>query len=356
LATLRLDRLTKTYPGGPLAVDGVTLGVADDEMLVLVGPSGCGKTTLLRLVAGLEAVTSGRVLFGERDLTHAAPHARNVALVFQQHTLHPAHTVRDNLAFPLRVAGSARADIDREVRAIAERVGLGDALEARPGQLSGGQQQRAALARALVRRPAAFLFDEPLSNLDAGLRRDLRQLMRQLVRERGAPAVYVTHDQEEALALADRLAVMYDGRVLQVGPPREVYRRPASLRVAAMAGSPAMNFLEGRVEGGAFVGPTDEPVPVAGLAEGRVVLGVRPAALGTGGEVRLTGRVEAVELAGEQVDVTVRLASGQGVTARLPDDAAPREGEAITLVAALSACHWFAAGEEGERLAQSGST
>jgi multiple sugar transport system ATP-binding protein len=169
--------------------------------------------------------------------------------------------------------------------------------------------------------------------------------------------VYVTHDQEEALALADRLAVMHAGRVLQVGPPREVYRQPASRRVAAMVGSPAMNFLEGRVEGGAFVGPADAPVPVAGLAEGKVVLGVRPAALGTGGgEVRLTGRVEAVELAGEQVDVTVRLTGGQRVTARLPDAAAPCEGEAITVTAALSACHWFAAGEDGERLAQCGPT
>ena len=243
MASILLDKVWKTYPNGHVAARGVELSMADGEFMVLVGPSGCGKSTALRMIAGLETPTEGRVMIGDRDVTEVPPQERDVAMVFQSYALYPHMTVRDNLAFGLRMRGVAPPMIVQRVDAAAKALGLGQVLERKPGQLSGGQRQRVALGRAIVREPQVFLFDEPLSNLDAKLRLETRAELARLHRRLKATMVYVTHDQEEALTLGSRVAVMSEGRVEQVGPPLEVYRRPASVFVATFVGSPAMNLL-----------------------------------------------------------------------------------------------------------------
>jgi ABC-type sugar transport system ATPase subunit len=332
---LVFDRVRKTYPGGPRAVDDVSLAVEDGELLVLVGPSGCGKTTLLRLAAGLERPDAGRILLAGRDLAGVAPAGRRVALVFQSHALHPARSVYDNLAFALRLARTPAAETDDRVRRMAGRLGLEPVLHARPGQLSGGQQQRVALGKALVRRPEVFLLDEPLSNLDAALRRDLRQLIRELQSELRVPTVLVTHDQEEALSLADRLVVLDAGRVLQAGPPADVYRRPACRFVAGFLGSPPMNFLDGGL-----------------VRRPGVVLGVRPEALALAqagpDAFAFTGRVLLAEQLGDRVDVVLELAGAARLTVRLPAGQPPAEGGALTVFARPDDCRWFAPGPDGK--------
>jgi ABC-type sugar transport system ATPase subunit len=348
---LHLERLTKTFPGGVRAVDDFSLVVPEGALVVLVGPSGCGKTTLLRLVAGLETPSGGRISLSGRDLTTLAPADREVAMVFQDHALYPSRTVHDNLAFPLRVRRLPGAEIAQRVREAAVRLGLEDVLTARPGALSGGQRQRVALGRALVRRPALFLFDEPLSNIDAGLRRQLRQLIKQLQRDSGVSALYVTHDQEEALALADLLVVMDAGRIQQAGPPAEVYQCPANRFVAGFVG-PAMNFVEGRLaarDGAIVFEGTFGAVEVGQELGSRVgqmaCLGFRPEAgrLGnvvTPGELVLHGRVHLMEYLGGHVDVilqgsqttwTVRLNAGQGL----------QLGQEVILSVPLDRCRWF---------------
>ncbi len=361
---LVLAGIGKTYPGGVQAVADVSLELGPRELLVLVGPSGCGKTTLLRLAAGLEEPDTGRITLAGRDLTGVPPAQRDVALVFQSHALYPAKTVFENLAFSLRLRRTPRAEIDQRVRAIAGRLGLEAVLNIRPGQLSGGQQQRVALGRALVRRPALFLLDEPLSDLDAGLRRDLRRLIKQVQRELAVPTIHVTHDQEEAMALADRLVVMNAGRVLQSGAPRELYQRPVCRFVAGFIGSPPMNFLEGQLvsrEGRLRFSwaneeqslPTGWLQPYSGEP---IVLGVRPEALSVAPScsesLMFTGSVELVEFVGERMDVTMQLGQTR-MTARLDVRQAPGEGDRLTLFASPSACQWFRPGPEGERLARS---
>jgi ABC-type sugar transport system ATPase subunit len=247
VATIRLEELCKTYPNGVEAVRGVDLEIADGELLVLVGPSGCGKSTVLRLVAGLESPTRGRVGIDGRDVTNCTPAERDVAMVFQSYALYPHKSVRDNLAFGLRMRRLERAEVERRVARVARRLDLEAVLERRPGQLSGGQRQRVALGRALVREPLAFLLDEPLSNLDARLRVETRTELARLHRELGATMIHVTHDQEEAMTLGDRVAVLREGRLEQVGAPLEVYGRPATTFVADFIGSPSMNWLDGRL-------------------------------------------------------------------------------------------------------------
>jgi multiple sugar transport system ATP-binding protein len=360
-AQLCLDGVSKTFAGGVQAVAGVSLSVGPRELLVLVGPSGCGKSTLLRLVAGLEEPDAGRITLAGRDLAGVSPAQRDVALVFQSHALYPAKTVYENLAFALRLRRTPRAEIDQRVRAIAGRLGLEAVLDVRPGQLSGGQQQRVALGRALVRRPALFLLDEPLSDLDAGLRRDLRRLIKQVQRELARPTIYVTHDQEEATALADCLVVMNAGRILQAGTPQEVYNRPACRFVAGFLGSPPMNFLKGRLVPGEgqllFTWANEERSLTAGWLQCHVgqpvVLGVRPEALSvapTGPEsLQFSGPVLLAEPAGDRVDVTLRVGE-TGLTARLEARQAPAEGDQLTLFCLPGACHWFRPGAEGKSL------
>jgi multiple sugar transport system ATP-binding protein len=264
------------------AVDDVSLTIADGEFMVLVGPSGCGKSTLLRSIAGLEDVTSGRILIGGDDVTDAAPRDRDIAMVFQSYALYPHMTVRQNLGYGLKVRKTAKPEIARRVDDVAAMLGLEELLERRPAALSGGQRQRVAMGRAIVREPKAFLMDEPLSNLDAKLRVGMRAQLAALHARLGTTTIYVTHDQVEAMTLGQRVAVMRDGRVQQVDPPTVLYRRPRNLFVAAFIGSPAMNLVEARLDGDAleFAGHV---VPLAPAnrpprTNTRVVLGIRPEA------------------------------------------------------------------------------
>ncbi|WP_219414272.1 ABC transporter ATP-binding protein [Pseudonocardia nigra] len=248
MADIVLNQLVKEYPGGVRAVDSLDLTIADGEFFALLGPSGCGKTTLLRSIAGLETVTGGSITIGGRDVTRLAPGDRDVAMVFQDYALFPHMTVRDNIAYPLRIKKVAKAERHAKADETAEGLSLGGLLERRPGQLSGGQQQRAALARAVACHPQVFLFDEPLSNLDARLRLEARTFLKRLQRDLGVTTVFVTHDQAEALAMSDRMAVMQAGRIRQIGTPKEVFQRPTSTFVAGFIGSTPMNLLDAAVD------------------------------------------------------------------------------------------------------------
>ena len=280
MATVTLEGVRKVFRGKPpvVALEGLDLEIGDGEMLILVGPSGCGKTTALRCVAGLESPTSGRILIGEHEVQELPPRKRDVAMVFQNYALYPYLTVYRNLAFGLREHGVSRAETDRRVRAMSAVLGLDALLERRPAELSGGQSQRVAMGRALVREPRVFLLDEPPSNLDAKLRGQMRSEILQLQRRVGVTSLYVTHDQAEAMTLGDRIAVLNGGRLLQLGTPREVFRRPRDLFVAAFMGTPSMNLLRGALAGGVLRAGVLE-LRVSTRVEGPVVLGFRPEAL-----------------------------------------------------------------------------
>src|ERR1051325_11228409 len=239
-----IDRVEKEFPGGVRAVDDGDMTIGEGEFMVLVGPSGCGKTTLLRSIGGLEKVTAGRILIGERDVTRLQPAQRDLAMVFQNYALYPHMTVRRNLGYGLRVRKTPRKERERRVEEVAKMLGLEELLDRRPGQLSGGQQQRVAMGRAIIREPEAFLRDEPLSNLDAKLRVSMRTSLQQLHSRLGTTTIYVTHDQVEAMTLGQRVAVMRDGRVQQVDQPQHLYDEPANTFVAAFIGSPGMNLAE----------------------------------------------------------------------------------------------------------------
>jgi multiple sugar transport system ATP-binding protein len=262
MADIVLDELAKEYPGGVRAVDGLDLTIHDGEFFALLGPSGCGKTTLLRTIAGLETATGGTIHIGGRDVTGLAPGARDIAMVFQDYALFPHMSVQDNIAYPLRIKKVGKGERQDRAAQTAEGLSLGHLLERRPGQLSGGQQQRAALARAVVAHPQVFLFDEPLSNLDARLRLEARTFLKRLQRELGVTTVFVTHDQAEALAMSDRMAVMDAGRIRQIGTPKEVFQRPTSTFVAGFIGSTPMNLIPATVERDTLrVAATLVPIP-----------------------------------------------------------------------------------------------
>src|SRR5262245_23850560 len=276
---IRLERVTKVYADGTTAVDEVDFEIRDGEFMVLVGPSGCGKTTLLRMIAGLEEVTSGTIVIGDRDVTHLQPRERDIAMVFQNYALYPHMTAGDNLAFGLKLRHVSKPERERRVGEAARTLGLAELLERRPAALSGGQRQRVAMGRAIVREPAAFLMDEPLSNLDAKLRVSMRAELSRLHKRLGVTTVYVTHDQVEAMTLGQRVAVMRDGRIQQVDIPQNLYSEPANLFVAAFIGSPSMNLAEADVANGSaeFAGFR---IPLAAdrrpARDGRVILGIRP--------------------------------------------------------------------------------
>jgi len=294
MAPVTFDHVTKRFDG-TVAVDGLDISVEDGEFLVLVGPSGCGKSTALRMLAGLEEITDGRILIGDRVVNNLAPGARDVAMVFQSYALYPHMTVYDNLAFGLRNKGFERKDIDERVRRAARILDLDQLLKRKPKQLSGGQRQRVALGRAIVREPAAFLMDEPLSNLDAQLRVATRAEILKLQENLGTTTIYVTHDQVEAMTMGDRIAVMSAGVLQQIGSPEELYMRPRNLFVAGFIGSPAMNLV---------------PASLLGGENGRVV-GFRPehVDLGNGGGDRVTFKapVEVIEYLGDEQLAHVRL-------------------------------------------------
>jgi multiple sugar transport system ATP-binding protein len=304
MAEIELENLTKVFSGGVVAVEDVNLRIDDGEFMVLVGPSGCGKSTLLRMIAGLEEVTEGRISVGGREVTELAPRRRDVAMVFQSYALYPHMSVRQNIGYGLKVRRTPKAETRRRVEEVAALLGLEDMLERRPGQLSGGQRQRVAMGRAIVREPKAFLMDEPLSNLDAKLRVGVRASLAQLHARLGVTTVYVTHDQTEAMTLGQRVAVMRDGRILQVDEPQTLYREPVNLYVAAFIGTPAMNLVEARIDGdvavfGQFRVPLDSRrQPPQGQRE--VVLGIRPesfedAAFASANIPRLDVEVEVLE-------------------------------------------------------------
>ncbi|GII00069.1 ABC transporter ATP-binding protein [Planobispora takensis] len=275
--TISLRGLTKVFPGGVRALDSLDLDIGEGEFFALLGPSGCGKTTLLRTIAGLETPTSGTVAIGGADVTALPPGRRDVAMVFQDYALFPHMDVTANIAYPLRIKKVPRARREAAAAEVAGRLSLSELLGRRPAQLSGGQQQRVALARAIACRPQVFLFDEPLSNLDARLRLEARTFLKRLQDDLGVTTVFVTHDQSEALALAHRIAVMDAGRIAQVGTPAEIFRRPATTFVASFIGSTPMNLLPGRVAGGTLrVAGAVLPAP-SGLPDGEeIVYGVRP--------------------------------------------------------------------------------
>ena len=355
MASVRLAGVEKVYPNGHVAARGLDIDIADGEFMVLVGPSGCGKSTALRMIAGLETPTAGRVLIGDRDVTEVPPQERDIAMVFQSYALYPHMTVRENLAFGLRMRGATRSAIAERVEAVAQALGLTAVLDRKPSQLSGGQRQRVALGRAMVRDPQVFLFDEPLSNLDAKLRVETRAELARLHRRLKATIVYVTHDQEEALTLGGRVTVMRDGLVEQVGPPMEVYRRPASIFVAGFVGSPAMNFLPGEIcDDGSWAGPSGLVLPFGRSRDStdrprQVTLGVRPhdVAIVAPGTGDVDARVDVVEPRGSELLVHLRLgADGYGEEIRVV--APPETPVQVEAVAGLRSdrqrLHWFDGG------------
>ncbi len=311
MAEVILNNLTKRW-GEFVAVDGQSLEVSDKEFLVLLGPSGCGKTTTMRMIAGLEEPTEGEIWIGDRMVNDDLPKDRDVAMVFQNYGLYPHMSVFDNIAYPLRVRGAPNGEIEPRVRKAAEQVELTRFLDRRPKALSGGQRQRVALARAIVRTPKVFLMDEPLSNLDAKLRVTMRAELKHLSRELKVTTVYVTHDQIEAMTLADRVAVMKDGVIQQLGSPDEIYNDPANLFVAGFIGSPAMNLINGSIQGGQFVttGGT-RLVPVGADDRKEAVLGVRAddIRVSEAGQGNIDVRIYAFENTGEATLLTVQWGS-----------------------------------------------
>jgi sn-glycerol 3-phosphate transport system ATP-binding protein len=337
MASVHLRSVKKSY-GPQQVIHGIDMEVADGEFIVIVGPSGCGKSTLLRMVAGLEEITSGEIAIGERVVNRLEPKDRDIAMVFQNYALYPHMTVFANMAYGLRIRGMPREEIESRVKRAAEILELGPLLERTPRQLSGGQRQRVAMGRAIVREPAVFLFDEPLSNLDAKLRVQMRFEIQKLHRRLRTTSLYVTHDQVEAMTLAHRMIVMNGGRAEQIGTPMHVYEDPQTMFVAGFIGSPAMNFMPAKAAGDgtlALDAGGRVRVDLDGMTAGRaVVVGVRPEHLRpvAPDEGMLAGSVEMVEQLG--ADVLVHVAHGATpVIARLPNSGVPQMGSTIGLAA-----------------------
>jgi multiple sugar transport system ATP-binding protein len=354
MAEVRFDQATRVYPGNDVpAVDSLELEIRDAEFVVLVGPSGSGKTTALRMLAGLEEVDAGAIFIGDRDVTDLAPKDRDVAMVFQNYALYPYLTVAANIAFPLRIAKVKKSERDRRVQEVAAMLGLSEYLERKPGQLSGGQRQRVAMGRAIIRQPSVFLMDEPLSNLDAKLRVQMRADIAALQARLGVTTVYVTHDQSEAMTLGHRVAVLKDARLQQFDAPRVLYREPANTFVAGFIGSPSMNLCTVAVEAGnARFGGVDIAVPAEHGARAEIVLGLRPEALELAAN-GCPGTVEVVEEIGADAHVFCAAEIGGRevkLVARVDTDDAPQQGDLVHLRPKAEAAHFFDP-ETGARLA-----
>jgi multiple sugar transport system ATP-binding protein len=367
MASIALERVTKQFPDGTTAVDELSLEVADGEFMILVGPSGCGKTTALRMVAGLEQVTSGDIRIGEQVINTLDPVDRDVAMVFQNYALYPHMSVRDNIAFPLVIQGVPKRDREQRVQETADLLGIPDLLRRKPRELSGGQRQRVAMGRAIIRHPRAFLMDEPLSNLDAKLRVQMRAELVKLHRRLGVTTLYVTHDQTEAMTLGQRVAVLSGGVLQQVDTPQVLYREPANTFVASFIGSPSMNFLRvpmsgGGVEVGRFRLELPEAVRGRLTREpGEVLLGLRPehfsdARLGDGGRARpvVAATVEVTEQLGPETVAYFRIEGaraeeigerpvelGGALAARLDPGTSAAAGEAVELAVDLAGAQLF---------------
>jgi multiple sugar transport system ATP-binding protein len=372
VAEVSFHEVTKVFPNGTTAVDALTCTIADGEFMVLVGPSGCGKTTALRMVAGLEEPTAGAVAIGGEVVNGVSPRDRDIAMVFQSYALYPHKTVLENLAFGLRQHKVPTAEIAERVKEVSSLLTLDELLDRKPAQLSGGQRQRVAMGRALARKPRVYLLDEPLSNLDAQLRTQLRADLKQLHERFSTTTIYVTHDQVEAMTLGERIGVMSGGQLLQLGTPQEIYRRPANVFVAGFIGSPPMNLLSASVASGR-VDAGDLVLEVPGAPSGELVVGVRPEALrltaGASEEHTMQVRVEVVELLGHETIVygsirghrvaTAATAPGIAslpperaiVIARLDARRQPAVGETITVGMSLEDVHLFDA-TSGEAVAR----
>jgi len=337
--SVRFEGVVKRH-GETTVLHGIDLAIQPGEFFVLLGPSGSGKTTALRIMAGLETVSGGRVLMDKRDVTHKEPGERDVAMVFQSYALYPHMTVAQNIGFPLKMVGVKAAAIAQQVAEAAAKVNIGHLLERKPGQLSGGQQQRCALARAIVRQPRLFLLDEPLSNLDAKLRLETRLELHALQRTLGTTTVYVTHDQEEAMTLADRIAVFMEGRIAQVGTPREVFSAPQTMTVASFVGTPQMNLIPGRWEGSA-VTVAGHALPVSRTAPGArdVMLGVRPSDLWIGSS-GLPARIERIEDLGDSAIISLT-GNGQILKSKGDPQPARQGGDEVFLTFAPATAHLF---------------
>ncbi|MCG8409399.1 MAG: sn-glycerol-3-phosphate ABC transporter ATP-binding protein UgpC [Phycisphaerales bacterium] len=376
MAHVKLIDVTKDYPGGVRAVDRVSLEIGDREFLVLVGPSGCGKSTTLRMIAGLEAVGSGTIRIGDRVVNEVPPKDRDIAMVFQNYALYPHMTVYKNMAFSLKLRRRelklTKADIDKKVRETAALLGIEDLLNRRPKALSGGQRQRVAVGRAIVRNPKVFLFDEPLSNLDAKLRVEMRSEIKRLQRRLATTTIYVTHDQEEAMTLGDRVVVMKDGVVQQCAPPLEIYDHPANRFVASFVGTPSMSFIEGRIvkrdaEPAFDVGNGSLSLPrwmterLSSYADREMVLGIRPDAFsverpaGNGVTDRTHGddfaklgvRITLVEPLGDRKDIYMTTEARKQLVGRVDARVSVSEGQSLEVFIDMSRAHVFEPGELG---------
>ncbi|MGH3073428.1 MAG: ABC transporter ATP-binding protein [Gaiellales bacterium] len=350
--TISLEGVTKRFPGGVVAVDDLSLEVEPGEFLVLVGPSGCGKTTALRMVAGLEPVTAGQIRINDKVVTKLPPRDRDIAMVFQNYALYAHMSVRGNMGFGLKMARMSKAEIRRRVDEAAQMLGLVDYLDRKPRQLSGGQRQRVAMGRAIVREPAAFLMDEPLSNLDAKLRVEMRGEIIRVQRRIAAPTLYVTHDQTEAMTMGDRVAILRDGVLQQLGNPEEIYDNPVNAFVAGFIGSPSMNLITARLEGtSASFGGTrlEVPAPVLGGRPGlaayagrEIVLGIRPEDFRAHGVGAVKLKVSRVESLGSELMAYLEGGEpGVELTARLDRSAQVEEGALARLSVNLERLYFF---------------
>ncbi|BFM38561.1 ABC transporter ATP-binding protein [Synechocystis sp. LKSZ1] len=345
MATLQLLNLEKQFDHGIRPVQGINLTVADQDFLTLLGPSGCGKSTLLRLIAGLETPSQGEIWLGDRCLNDIPPGERNIAMVFQSYALYPHLTIFDNIASPLKLRRLNPDEIQARVEATAERLSLRPLLKRKPAQLSGGQRQRVALARALVRQPDIFLLDEPLSNLDALLREQVRAELKQLFQTQQQPVIYVTHDQSEAMSLSSQIAVLYEGQIQQLDSPRRIYQYPANQFVAGFVGSPQMNLLAlPCYQGQAQLGSLRLPLPPSARQQPQIMFGLRPEDIHLARETdpwTVQGRVDLIEPLGRERLVTVRLdQSPLALRVLLPADQA-LESSGISLSWSATTIHWF---------------
>ena len=345
MANVTINTVGKHY-GSFEALKGVSVDIADGEFVILVGPSGCGKSTLLRMIAGLEDITSGEIEIGDRVVNDLPPKERDIAMVFQNYALYPHMTVAQNMAFSLKLKGVPKAEINEKVNRAASILGLENLLNRQPRQLSGGQRQRVAMGRAIVRDPQVFLFDEPLSNLDAKLRVQMRSEIKELHQRLKTTTIYVTHDQIEAMTMADKIVVMRDGVIEQMGSPLDLYDRPANTFVAGFIGSPSMNFIEGSVDGSSFKTKDGVSLPLTSGHADATTYGIRPEHLRLDPN-GISAEVIVVEPTGSETQVLMRLGSQQ-IVGIFRERVSAKPGEAIKVTPDLSVVHLF--NKDGKRI------